>query len=223
VTTLKPAPLRPEDEAAGLGERQRALRDGAADGTTLLSATVPTHGVDPIALVAAAHATATGTAIAQSRSWALAAATAVIPVGINQGALGSDVAASLTNEGSISFDASAAAHGLQSAFAHADVQGMAQGVLALWGSSASGGLDAEGLGELEQLATDGVTPVGAVARSALARAGKARVKPALRADLAARQADRRTLGAHMGGKAHAAHDGTLSAPGVMSMHEKVAA
>jgi hypothetical protein len=84
-----------------------------------------------IDLVAAAHATATGTAIAQSRSWALAAATAVIPVGINQGALGSDVAASLTNEGSISFDASAAAHGLQSAFAHADVQGIAQGVLAL--------------------------------------------------------------------------------------------
>jgi isochorismate synthase len=50
MTTLKAAPLRPEDEAAGLGERLAALRDGA----TLLSATVPARGVDPIALVAAA-------------------------------------------------------------------------------------------------------------------------------------------------------------------------
>ncbi|HVQ05724.1 MAG TPA: ABC transporter ATP-binding protein [Burkholderiaceae bacterium] len=39
----------------------------------------------------------------------------------------------------------------------------------------------------------------------------------------AAKADRRTLGAHMGGKAHAAHDATPTAPGVMSMHEKVAA
>jgi hypothetical protein len=39
----------------------------------------------------------------------------------------------------------------------------------------------------------------------------------------AAKADRRTLGAHMGGKAHAAHDGTPTAPGVMSMHEKEAA
>jgi general nucleoside transport system ATP-binding protein len=40
----------------------------------------------------------------------------------------------------------------------------------------------------------------------------------------AAKADRRTLGAHMGGKVHAAHDTPPTAPGVMQMHgEKVAA
>jgi ABC-type uncharacterized transport system ATPase subunit len=39
----------------------------------------------------------------------------------------------------------------------------------------------------------------------------------------ATQADRRTLGAHMGGKAHGAHDPTLTTPDVMRLHEKVAA
>lgn len=68
-------------------------------------------------------------------------------------------------------------------------------VLALWRFAIAGALDAEGIHELEQLGTDSVTPVGAVARAALARAGKTRVTPALRADLAARQADRRTLAA----------------------------
>jgi hypothetical protein len=82
-------------------------------------------------------------------------------------------------------------------------------VLALWRFSARGELDAEGIHELEQLATDSVTPVGAVARAALARAGRAKVQPALRADLAARQADRRTLAAlsllELGDWAGAAH------------------
>jgi hypothetical protein len=68
-------------------------------------------------------------------------------------------------------------------------------VLALWRFIQAGAADAGVVQELAQLATDTVTPVGAVARAALARAGKADVKPALRADLAARAADRRTLAA----------------------------
>ena len=45
----------PEDEAAGLGERIAALLDaGAANGATLVSATVPASGLDPISLIAAA-------------------------------------------------------------------------------------------------------------------------------------------------------------------------
>jgi hypothetical protein len=68
-------------------------------------------------------------------------------------------------------------------------------VLALWRFVEAGAPDASVVQELAQLATDTVTPVGAVARAALARAGKADVKPALRADLAARAADRRTLAA----------------------------
>jgi hypothetical protein len=67
--------------------------------------------------------------------------------------------------------------------------------LALWRVAAQGALDAEATGELEQLATDTATPVGAVARAALARAGKDVVKPALRADLTAKEADRRALAA----------------------------
>jgi hypothetical protein len=68
-------------------------------------------------------------------------------------------------------------------------------VLALWRFVEAGAVDAAVAQQLAQLATDAVTPVGAVARAALARAGKADVKPALRADLAARAADRRTLAA----------------------------
>lgn len=68
-------------------------------------------------------------------------------------------------------------------------------VLALWRFVDAGAVDAAVAQELAQLATDTITPVGAVARAALARAGKADVKPALRADLAARAADRRTLAA----------------------------
>jgi hypothetical protein len=68
-------------------------------------------------------------------------------------------------------------------------------VLALWRFIESGAADASVAQELAQLATDTITPVGAVARAALARAGKADVKPGLRADLAARGADRRTLAA----------------------------
>jgi hypothetical protein len=68
-------------------------------------------------------------------------------------------------------------------------------VLALWRFVDADALDAGVTQELGQLATDTVTPVGAVARAALARAGKADVKAALRADLAARAADRRTLAA----------------------------
>jgi hypothetical protein len=68
-------------------------------------------------------------------------------------------------------------------------------VLALWRFVEAGAVDASVVQELAQLATDTITPVGAVARAALARAGKADVKPALRADLAARAADRRTLAA----------------------------
>lgn len=71
-------------------------------------------------------------------------------------------------------------------------------VLALWRVVEAGprdGLDREVLRELERLGTDAVTPVGAVARAALARAGRASVGPALRADLGAREADRRTLAA----------------------------
>jgi len=68
-------------------------------------------------------------------------------------------------------------------------------VLALFRFVEAGAADASVGQELAQLATDSVTPVGAVARAALARLGKADVKAALRADLAARAADRRTLAA----------------------------
>jgi hypothetical protein len=68
-------------------------------------------------------------------------------------------------------------------------------VLALWRFVEAGAADAGVAEQLARLATDTVTPVGAVARAALARAGKAEVKPALRADLTARAADRRTLAA----------------------------
>lgn len=68
-------------------------------------------------------------------------------------------------------------------------------VLALWRFVEVGAVDATVSQELAQLATDTITPVGAVARAALARAGKPDVKLALRADLAARAADRRTLAA----------------------------
>jgi hypothetical protein len=82
-------------------------------------------------------------------------------------------------------------------------------VLGLWRLAAAGALDAEATGELEKLGTDGATPVGAVARAALALAGKGAVKPALRADLAAKEADRRTLAAlslvELGDWAGAAH------------------
>jgi len=39
----------------------------------------------------------------------------------------------------------------------------------------------------------------------------------------ASQADRRTLGAHMGGKAHGTHDAAPTAPAVMQVNERVAA
>jgi hypothetical protein len=68
-------------------------------------------------------------------------------------------------------------------------------VLALWRFAVAGELDPDATRELEQLGTDTVTPVGAVARAALARAGQSSVKPALRADLGAKQADRRVLAA----------------------------
>jgi hypothetical protein len=87
---------------------------------------------------------------------------------------------------------SAARAAIDAARKHQDA---ATRVLALWRFSCLGALDPEGVHDLEQLATDTVTAVGAVARAALARAGKAKVRPALRADLAARQADRRTLAA----------------------------
>jgi isochorismate synthase len=54
VTTLQPPPLRPEDEAAGLGDRLAALADAAPGGTVLHAATVPAHALDPVSLVAAA-------------------------------------------------------------------------------------------------------------------------------------------------------------------------
>jgi hypothetical protein len=68
-------------------------------------------------------------------------------------------------------------------------------VLSLWRSAEAGALDAEGSQALEQLSADDVTNVGAVARAARARAGQSGVKAALRADLAASAADRRTLAA----------------------------
>lgn len=68
-------------------------------------------------------------------------------------------------------------------------------VLALFRFVEAGAVDASVSQELALLASDGVTPVGAVARAALARAGKGDVKAALRADLGARAADRRTLAA----------------------------
>jgi hypothetical protein len=68
-------------------------------------------------------------------------------------------------------------------------------VLALWRFAVMGALDADGTRELEQLASDNATAVGAVARAALAEAGNAGVQPALRTDLAAKQADRRAFAA----------------------------
>jgi isochorismate synthase len=55
VTTLQRPAIRPEEEAASLGERLAGLLDTApAASATFLSATVPSGGVDPISLVAAA-------------------------------------------------------------------------------------------------------------------------------------------------------------------------
>ena len=54
MTTLRPSPARPEEEAAGLGERLAVLREGAAPGATILSATIPAAPVDPVSIVAAA-------------------------------------------------------------------------------------------------------------------------------------------------------------------------
>jgi hypothetical protein len=68
-------------------------------------------------------------------------------------------------------------------------------VLALWRFAVAGELDSDATHELEKLGTDTVTPIGAVARAGLARAGQGSIKPALRADLAAKQADRRVLAA----------------------------
>ena len=55
--------------------------------------------------------------------------------------------------------------------------------------------DAKDMAELDKLATDTATAVGAVARAALARAGQARVKTALLADLEAKKAEHRMLAA----------------------------
>lgn len=68
-------------------------------------------------------------------------------------------------------------------------------VLALLRGVEAGALDAAGSAELQRLAADDVTPVGAVARAAMARAGNGAVKPALRADLAAPRSERRALAA----------------------------
>jgi hypothetical protein len=68
-------------------------------------------------------------------------------------------------------------------------------VLALLRAAEAGPLDAEGSRELVRLGADDVTPVGAVARAVLARAGNGTLRPALRADLAAPRSDRRTLAA----------------------------
>ncbi len=55
MTTLQRPAVRPEEEAAALGERLAGLHDAAPRAsTTFLSATVPSGGVDPISLVAAA-------------------------------------------------------------------------------------------------------------------------------------------------------------------------
>ena len=57
MTAVQPRALRPEDEAAALGERLSALRDGPVAGgaaSSFLAATVPAGAVDPISLVAAA-------------------------------------------------------------------------------------------------------------------------------------------------------------------------
>jgi hypothetical protein len=75
---------------------------------------------------------------------------------------------------------------------HAD---LATRVLALLRAVEAGALAAEGAAELQRLAADDVTNVGAVARATLAQAGNEAVKPALRADLAAPRSDRRTLAA----------------------------
>ena len=68
-------------------------------------------------------------------------------------------------------------------------------VVALLRAAEEGGLDAAGSHELEGLASDTLTPVGAVARAALAELGKRGVDKALRADLDAKTQDRRTLAA----------------------------
>jgi HEAT repeat protein len=68
-------------------------------------------------------------------------------------------------------------------------------VLALSRVARAGALDAGARKELEVLGTDPVTAVGVVARAALANAGAAEVKGALRADLSKPDSDRRTLAA----------------------------
>src|SRR5206468_6258787 len=83
-----------------------------------------------IDIVARAHAVVTATAVASSRTFAVAAATADVPIGILQGASGTDASASLQNSGSIVIAASAAAAGPQNVFAQVNERGIGQVALA---------------------------------------------------------------------------------------------
>jgi hypothetical protein len=81
---------------------------------------------------------------------------------------------------------------LEAARSHSDP---ATRVVALLRRGEVAGADASDIAELSKLATDTSTAVGAVARAALARAGHAKVEPALRADLDAKKAEHRMLAA----------------------------
>jgi hypothetical protein len=81
---------------------------------------------------------------------------------------------------------------IEAARSHSDP---ATRVVALLRRVEESALDAADTAALTQLGTDTVTPVGAVARAALARAGQANVEAALRADLKAKKAEHRMLAA----------------------------
>ena len=82
-----------------------------------------------ISMVAQAHASVTGTALASSRTYAVAAASAHVPVAINQAAFGSTAGVSIVNDGTIDIGAAASAAGFGMAVADVEANGFRQGAI----------------------------------------------------------------------------------------------
>ncbi len=98
-------------------------------------ATVSLSNSGTIAVAAEAHAFQSETEIAAPRSSAAAAADVLIGGVVIQGAHGTEVAALVANEGSITLDASASALGLETARGHVKVNGVVQAAIATGVSS----------------------------------------------------------------------------------------
>jgi len=98
-------------------------------------ATVSLSNSGTISFAAEAHALQSRTEIAAPRSSAAAAADVLIGGAVIQGAHGTEAAALVTNEGSITLDASASALGLETATGHLKVNGVIQAAIATGVSS----------------------------------------------------------------------------------------